>query len=189
MRVIGRVYKGRKIKVPTTELRPTSDKIKKALFNIIRERISGSYFLDLYAGTGRVGLEALSHGARRVIFVESNPSYRKIIEGHISSSGLEKKVEIVASDGVSFLEKAIKKGERFDILFLDPPYHTAEIDRILKTLSKESPLSEGGVLIAEHFKKKWLPEEAGDLRLKKAYRYGDTVLTFYEKDSDLSRDI
>jgi len=179
LKVVGGIAKGRRIRPPKTSLRPTSEKVKEALFDILKERVNGSIFLDLYAGTGGVGIEALSRKAKRVIFVESNPSSIKGLKENISSLGFEERVDIIASSARGFLEKAIERGERFDIIFLDPPYHTGEIDRIFKILSEGDILSQKGVLVAEHFKKKRLPEEVGHLMLLREYRYGDTVLTLF----------
>ena len=179
MKVTGGIAKGRRLKIPKAYLRPTSEKVKEALFNILREKVKGSFFLDLYAGTGGIGMDALSHGAGRVIFVESNPFSIKTLRENISALGFRDKAEIIALDSVAFLEKAIVREERFDIIFLDPPYHTGELDRIFKILSKGEVLNKSGILIAEHFKKKSLPEEVGHLRLLKEYRYGDTVLTLF----------
>lgn len=179
LKVIGGIIKGRRIKVSKAYLRPTSEKVKEALFDIIKEKVYGSYFLDLYAGTGGIGIEALSRGAKRVIFVESNPYLRRTLKENISSLGFEDKAEVIARDAGTFLEKAIEKEDRFDILFLDPPYHTDELDRILKILSRGNILREGGIIVAEHFKKKILPHEVGHLRIQKEYRYGDTVLSLF----------
>lgn len=182
MKVSGGIAKGRKLKVPKACLRPTSEKVKEALFNILREKVKGSVFVDLYSGTGGIGLDALSRGAKRVVFVETNPSSVKILKDNISSLGFDDRAEVLSSDAGEFLHKTIMKGERFDILFLDPPYHTGEMERIFKVLSKGDILREGGILVAEHFKKKKLPEEAGNLKLLKSYFYGDTVLTLFKKD-------
>jgi 16S rRNA (guanine(966)-N(2))-methyltransferase RsmD len=183
LKIVAGTAKGRKLNVQKADLRPTSEKVKEALFDILREKVYGSYFLDLYAGTGGIGIEALSRGARKVIFVESNTNLIKTLRKNISFLGFENKAEVIAMDAGAFLKKSIDNGEGFDIIFLDPPYHTEEIDRIFKVLSGGNILSQNGILVAEHFKKKRLPEEVGPLRLLKEYRYGDTVLTLFKIQS------
>lgn len=180
MKVVSGISRGRRLKGSKAGIRPTSEKVKEALFDILGERVKGSIFLDLYAGSGGIGIEAISRGAKKVIFVESVPSLRRVIRENVSSLGLGEKADVVGQDAGRFLNNAMKKTERFDIIFLDPPYHTGEMDRIIKILSKGDVLNEDGVLVAEHFKKKTLPEEAGRLRLLKEYRYGDTVLSLFK---------
>ncbi|MEK6692475.1 MAG: 16S rRNA (guanine(966)-N(2))-methyltransferase RsmD [Nitrospirota bacterium] len=180
MKVVSGISRGRRLKGSKAGIRPTSEKVKEALFDIIGEKVKGAIFLDLYAGTGAIGIEALSRGGEKAVFVESDPSLRRVIRENVSSLGLGEKADVVGQDAGRFLNNAMKKAERFDIIFLDPPYHTGEMDRIIKILSKGDVLNEDGVLVAEHFKKKKLPEEVGLLRLLKEYRYGDTVLTFYK---------
>ncbi len=179
MKVVSGISRGRRLKGSKAGIRPTSGKVKEALFDIIGERVKGAIFLDLYAGTGAIGIEALSRGGEKAVFVESEPSLRRVIRENVSSLGLGEKADVVGQDAGRFLNYAMKKAERFDIIFLDPPYHTGEMDRIIKILSKGDVLNKGGVVVAEHFKKKSLPEEVGRLRLLKEYRYGDTMLTLF----------
>jgi 16S rRNA (guanine(966)-N(2))-methyltransferase RsmD len=179
LKVVGGIARGRRLKVSKTNLRPTSEKVKEALFNILGEKVKDSVFLDLYAGTGGIGIEALSRGAGKAIFVESNPLMKKTLRENLSSLGFVDRAEVIESDAGVFLKRAIKKGERFDILFIDPPYYTGEMEKIFKILSKGNVLSEDGIVVAEHFKKKGLPEETGPLRLIKRYVYGDTVLSLF----------
>lgn len=179
MKVVSGISKGRRLKGSKAGIRPTSEKVKEALFDIFGERVRGAIFLDLYAGTGAIGIEALSRGAEKSIFVESDSSLRRIIRENVSSLGFKEKAEVIGQNAEKFIKRAIRKGERFDIIFLDPPYHTGEMEKILRILSKGDVLNEDGVLVAEHFKKKSLPEKVGPLRLLKEYRYGDTVLSLF----------
>ncbi|MEW6001622.1 MAG: 16S rRNA (guanine(966)-N(2))-methyltransferase RsmD [Nitrospirota bacterium] len=205
MRITGGLVKGRKIDLrmsssgtPGVEkIRPTSAKVREALFGIIKDVIEGSSFVDLYAGTGTVGMEALSRGAGRVVFVEPNELLVRSIKRNADKFGFHEKAIVVKGRAHSFLKKAFAGKESFDIFFLDPPYFSEEITRVLPFIGEKGLLNKDGVVVVEHFSKRKLPETAGKLRMVRSYRYGDTMLTFYvrtegafsEKDSSLSRDI
>ncbi len=161
-------------------LRPTTGKVREALFNILRGSIEDSRFLDFYAGTGAVGIEALRQGASDVVFVEADRGHAKDINRLIEKSGLSENAYIVTRKALSFIGWAELNNMTFDIIFLDPPYHTDEILQVLTTLGKSRLLRQDGLVIAEHFKKKQLPESFDSLQKTKDYNYGDTVLTFYK---------
>ena len=161
-------------------LRPTAGKVKEALFNILRARINNTCFLDLYAGTGAVGLEALKQGASETVFVEAAGRYAKKINTLVKSSGLSGRARIIEKNVISFIEWAGMNNMTFDIIFLDPPYHTDEISNALKAVGVSNILNREGLLIAEHFIKKQLPDESGLLHKVKEYRYGDTILSLYQ---------
>lgn len=175
--------KGRKVKVRAGggELRPTSSKVRESLFNIIGPKIRGSSFVDLYAGSGAIGMEAMSREADEVYFVESDRKRAACIEETLSGCGCRPKAVIVKMKAASFIERSAKEGKKFDIVFLDPPYASGETGPLLEVLGKGEVLAEGAVVVAEHEKRTELPEEAGVLRKKKTYRYGDTTLTLMEK--------
>lgn len=185
MRISGGTAKGRKIDYKKTSakredrLRPTSSKVREAIFDILRERIIDSTFVDLYAGSGGVGIEALSRGAGCTIFVETNPLRIKIIEQLIDEFGFKDRARVIRSRAYDFLEKEIRKGGSFDIIFLDPPYQSEELMKVLPLIGKTGLLKHDGILIAEHFSKRTLPEVIEGLRMVKSYRYGDTSLTLY----------
>jgi 16S rRNA (guanine966-N2)-methyltransferase len=184
MRITGGRARGRKIKVKsateTSPLRPTASKVREALFNIIGTNIVGASFLDLYAGTGAVGFEALSRGAEGVVFVEINPIRCRVIKELAKSLGYKDKIKIYKMDVFKYLLGTKKRGEAFDFIFIDPPYQSEEIMKILPLLSDGLILSRDGIIIVEHFSKIALPEEIGNLKTKKTYKYGDTSLTTYE---------
>lgn len=175
--------KGRKVKVCAIgdDLRPTSSKVRESLFNILGERIKGSVFVDLYAGTGAIGIEAMSRNASTVYFVEANRKRAATIEGTLKGCGCRPRAVIVNVKADSFVKKAASEGKKFDIVFLDPPYGSGEIEPLLELLGKGDVLGEDSVVVAEHSKKTELPDEAGVLRKKKSYRYGDTALTLMER--------
>lgn len=189
MRISGGLAKGRRIATRklfskasnVEELRPTSSKVREALFDIIREKIEGAIFVDLYAGTGTVGLEALSRGAGKAIFVEPNELRIRTIKKNADKFGFRERASVVRGRAYEFLEKSSAEKESFDIFFLDPPYHSEEISKVLPLIGEKGLLKEGGIVIVEHFFKKELPEIAGKLKIDRSYRYGDTMLTLYRK--------
>ncbi|HHN65841.1 MAG TPA: 16S rRNA (guanine(966)-N(2))-methyltransferase RsmD [Nitrospirae bacterium] len=183
VKITGGKERGRKIPVKTASarapLRPTSAKVKEALFNILGQALKGSRFLDLYAGTGAVGMEALSRGAREAVFVEINKDRCRLIKEISERLGYEGRIRVHRMDARRYLERARQRGETFDQIFIDPPYQSGEIKRILPLISDGLILSEDGIIIIEHSSKITLPEESGNLRKGKTYRYGDTSLTIY----------
>jgi len=157
-------------------VRPTSDKVKQALFNILQDRTEGASFLDLFAGTGGIGIEAISRGARRAVFVDSSRNSIDAIKMNIEQAGLSSQAQVIAAEAASFLKK---NTEAFDIIFIDPPY-AEEQQPLLECIAASKALTENSIVIAEHFKKQALPKRAGDLVLQRETKYGDTVLAFYK---------
>jgi 16S rRNA (guanine966-N2)-methyltransferase len=190
MRISAGVAKGRRTvtekqlrKQPSGEqLRPTSSKVREALFDIIRNKLEGAHFVDLYAGTGTVGLEALSRGAGHAVFVEPDSYRAEMIQKTLDTLGFTGKADVRKTDAEKFLENAAYNLRRFDILFVDPPYHSEEIGKILPIVGRLEILNEKGIVIVEHFFKKNLPQREGGLTIIKQYRYGDTMLSLYRKD-------
>jgi 16S rRNA (guanine966-N2)-methyltransferase len=160
-------------------VRPTSSKVREALFDILRNRIEGACFVDLYAGTGTVGLEALSRGAGYGFFVEPNELLVGMIKKALQDIGFLDKAVVLKERADEFLLKAALRNERFDIFFIDPPYQSEEVDTVLPMIGEKNLLKENGLVIVEHFFKKALPERAGSLKIDRTYRYGDTMLTKY----------
>ena len=162
-------------------LRPTTNKVQEALFNIIREDIRGASFLDLYSGTGSIGINALKQGASEAVLVEVSKPSCKMIGELARKFRLSHQVKIYAKKVLSFIEWAELNQLAFDIIFLDPPYHTDELDHALSAIAGSTILRDDGMVIAEHFKKRELPERLKTLKKERVYHYGDTVLTFYLK--------
>ncbi|MFZ3122493.1 MAG: 16S rRNA (guanine(966)-N(2))-methyltransferase RsmD [Thermodesulfovibrionales bacterium] len=189
MRISAGHLKGKKINFKKAQktaakqdtLRPTSSKVRESVFNIIGSLIVDAKFIDLYAGTGAVGIEALSRGASAVFFVEADRKRTEQIEKMLKDCGYSSKADIIKGEASAFITKAVKEGLKFDIIFLDPPYHSGELERILPQLSGGEMLNDEGIVIAEHLSKKKLPDEIGNFVQKKAYKYGDTMLTLYRK--------
>ncbi|HUL00324.1 MAG TPA: 16S rRNA (guanine(966)-N(2))-methyltransferase RsmD [Nitrospirota bacterium] len=177
MRISGGIGKGRRLKVPSgSHVRPTSDKVKQALFNILSDRVDSAVFLDLYAGAGGIGIEALSRGAAQVTFVDASRESLNVIKQNISQAGFNERALVLLSEAATFLKK---KSGPYDIVFLDPPYSEA-LEPILKLIADATILKHGSIIIIEHFKKQPPPREITQLTLYREARYGDTVLTFYK---------
>lgn len=164
-----------------TGIRPTTSKVREALFDILRGTVENALFLDLYAGTGAVGMNALREGAAEVIFVEENKKSAKKIQEQLKKISTGNKSLVVTKKVLSFIETAELENQKFDIIFLDPPYHTDEIDQAMSAISNAPILYREGTVIAEHFRKKQLPERFNNLKKIKEYNYGDTVFTFFKK--------
>src|SRR5213592_1795601 len=162
LRVIAGKFRGRKLKSPPSlQTRPTSDRLRETLFNILAMRVEGARFLDLCAGTGAVGIEALSRGAEHVTFVDQSRKMCALVEANLAALD-ERDFEVVAGEASQFLQRPQKQTERFDIVFFDPPY-TADYEEVLSLLAQAELLTEDAIVIVEHHKKKDLPEEAGAL--------------------------
>lgn len=188
MRISGGLAKGRRtatkslLKSSNGEvLRPTSSKVREAIFDIIKNRIEGASFVDLYAGTGTVGLEALSRGADRAFFVEPKRLRTNTIKENAVKFGFREKAVVTETNALKFLKSASKENKKFDIFFLDPSYFSEEIINSLRVIGEKKLLTDNGMVIAEHFFKKKLPETVNDLRKIRSYKYGDTMLTIYMK--------
>jgi 16S rRNA (guanine966-N2)-methyltransferase len=187
MRVIAGTYRSRILKsLKGLALRPTSDRLRETLFNVLGPGVSGSRFLDLFAGTGAIGIEALSRGAKEVVFIENHPPAAALIRRNLESLGIRSGAAVHAVDALRGLEMLASKsrGTRpgFDYIFLDPPYAAAEdYARVLEFLGAAGLLVPGGIVIAEHRSKFDLPEEAGSLRRVRVLKQGDATLSFYRR--------
>jgi len=162
-----------------TGARATTGKVREALFDILMNEIEGARFLDLYAGSGGVGIEALRRGASHVTFIEFNRHSAEAIRERCRKADLTGKTCVVRRKVVSFLSERADENDKFDIIFLDPPYHTEEILDALSAISKTSVLSAEGTVVAEHFAQKELPGRFDKLIKMRDYHYGDSVLTVF----------
>lgn len=190
MKIIGGDFKGRIIDMPK-DIRPTSDKVRNALFEILKGRIEGAIFLDLYCGSGAVGIEALSRGAKKAVFIDNGHDSISILKRNLKKlAAPQSSYDIYIRDCVNIFRRGgpcacpgiiqgAHKGRPYDIVFLDPPYHKDLAKNTLIGLSDCDILSPDAVVIAEVFKKEGLPEELGIFRKTRSYKYGDTLLEFY----------
>ena len=185
MRIIAGKFRSRQLKgLKGLALRPTSDRLRETLFNVLTDLTTGSRFVDLFAGTGAVGIEALSRGAREVIFVEKHPLAVTLIRKNLESLDIHDHFRVLAQDALPALERLAAEPpaphSRVDLLFFDPPYaEEAQYAKVLSFLGKASLLATDAVVVAEHLRTLDLPESFGKLKRVRVLRQGDAALTFY----------
>jgi 16S rRNA (guanine966-N2)-methyltransferase len=161
-------------------LRPTSDRLRETLFDILQARIEGSFFVDAYAGTGAVGIEALSRGARAVAFIEKHRAGTALIRQNLEAFGITAGAEVLATDVVAGLGTLAARGAPADILFFDPPYEqTREYERVLEALADSPLVATGSLVIFERQKKYALPAVIGQLARTRSVVQGDAALDFF----------
>ncbi len=179
MRVISGSFRGKKLKEPSNyDIRPTTDMVKEAIFNIIQFDIEGRRVLDLFAGTGQLGIECLSRGAESVTFVDQSREAISIVKANLKACGVEGRV--VQDDSIAFLNR----GGKFDVIIIDPPYATNLINKALSVINSVDILSEGGIIVCESSREKELPEMESPYFMKKTYNYGKVKITTYGKETD-----
>ena len=179
MRVITGSAGGRKLKTPSSEdIRPTTDNVKESVFNIIQFDIEGRRVLDLFGGTGQMGIEALSRGAREVVFIDKSKDAVKLIRDNLQTCGMQAKV--VQTDALSYL----RSGERFDLIFVDPPYDSGLYEPVLEKINSVDILSYDGIIICEARRERDLPEMKAPYYKSREYRYGSVKLCVYKKEPE-----
>lgn len=182
MRIISGSRKGLTVKaVPGMTTRPTTDKIRESLFQIIGPYFEGGVMLDLYGGSGVVGMEALSRGVDHVIFVDKDPKAVRVIKLNIESAGFQKQAEVYRNDAGRALKAVIRKGKKFDLIFLDPPYAKHQLNNDLKTIDENSLLHDDGLIIVEHSKDTNLQENFHNFDLWRSDHFGITTITMYKR--------
>jgi len=180
MRIIAGSHKGRRLLSPTTTgVRPTSGRVKEALFSILGDRISDATMLDLFAGTGAIGIEALSRGAAHVMFVESHTASLKLLKTNLALCGLFRNTEVYPGDAHTFFRHTARMGLAFDIIFADPPYRNDSTSTLLPLLGQSAMILPHTVVILEHPTKHQIPPQVGPLNRVRQYRYGDTSLSLF----------
>ena len=180
MRIIAGALKGRKLLTPRgTTTRPTADQVRIALMDTLAPRLPGARVLDVFAGAGGVGLEALSRGAAEVTFVERDPRAIAALRDNVAALGVGAVARVRRADVLRDLEALYRAGERFDIVFLDPPYEAGLVESTLETLGGGGLLLPEGWVIAQHFTKRAPAERFGSLLAFRTRRFGETTLTFY----------
>ena len=172
MRIAGGRDKGKRIKVSRKGIRPTKGIVREAIFNIIRTRIHDAEVLDIFAGSGALGMEAVSRGARSCVFVERKP---KILMQNIKDFSLANKTKVIKSDFRTGCRGI--RGRRFDVIFLDPPYNKNYVEKTIKLISQYNLLKENGIIVAEHCPEEEFEIPENLLRIKEKL-YGDTAVTF-----------
>ena len=181
MRVIGGIAKGRTLKAPKGRIvRPTAARVKESLFNIWPRDLSGLRLLDLFAGTGNVTIEALSRGAQGAVLVDASPQSGRAIRENLRRLGLADRAQVLTMPTERALRQLARRGEAFDLIFVDPPYGQSLVERTLKIIAQVSILKEAGVLVVEHGLRDEVAERIGGLVLQDRRRYGDSILSFFE---------
>ena len=180
MRVITGKARGVQLKTPDgLTTRPTTDRVKEALFSIIQFEIPTARVLDLFGGTGQLGIEALSRGAKSAVFVDAGEPACRLIKENLRRTKLEKDAKVIRSDYLDYLKRC---REKFDIVFLDPPYAEVFLENALKCITEIDILETGGIIVAERPVGKELPWDFEGFTRSKDYKYGKTLLTIYRKD-------
>lgn len=184
MRIIGGEYRSRIIEMPKgAEIRPTQDRVREAVFNVLAD-VSGKRVLDLFAGSGAYGMEALSRGAEHATFVENNSRCLAAIQSNIDSLKIpEARYAVLRSSVLTSLPRFEKNGERFDLVFIDPPYHKDMARICLIRLDNYDILLKLSLIVVEHFKNDSLEATLSSLQPEKERRYGDTVISIFKKAS------
>ena len=180
MRVISGRARGTVLKTPEgMQTRPTADRVKEALFSILQFELPGTHVLDLFGGTGQLGIEAISRGAQSAVFVDAGEPACKLIKENLRRAKMEGEGRVVRSDYLQYLSQC---RETFDIIFLDPPYAEVFLENAIKKISEIDILQSGGIIVAERPAEKALNLEIMGYTRTKDYKYGNTVLTLYRKD-------
>lgn len=179
MRVITGSARGAKLKtLEGLATRPTSDRVKEAIFNIIQFDIQGRRVLDLFGGSGQLAIEALSRGADYAVIVDQSAEAVKVIKDNLKKTKFDQQASVFQMDYLRYLSTA---REKFDLIFLDPPYAEKSLENALQKISEIDILSEGGIIICERPKDKVIPPEVGGLLCSRDYNYGKTAVNLYTR--------
>ena len=180
MRVISGSARGVALKTPDgSKTRPTADRVKEAMFSIIQFDLPGARVLDLFGGTGQLGIEALSRGAKFSVFVDQGAQACALIRENLKRTRFENSAKVIQSDYDLYLRK---NSDKFDITLLDPPYAEVFLENSLKIISEIDILQSGGIIVAERPLGKEIPCEFSGLVRSKDYKYGNTLLTIFRKE-------
>ena len=182
MRIIAGLAKGRVLKsLKGRALRPTAGRVREAIFGILGPGVEGGRFLDLYAGAGTMGLEALSRGAAQATFVESHRPAGRVIEENARRCGFEGQVRVLVAPVARGLARLRREGSVFDVVFVDPPYERGEVGATMARLGQRPRMvSEGGLVVCQHSRHEEAGEEIGGLVRMRRRRFGETIVDFYE---------
>lgn len=182
MRIVSGSAKGRALAGPkptSRHIRPTADRVRETLFNVLGQMLDGQQVLDLYAGTGALGLEALSRGAGGVVLVDQDREAQALCRQNTEALGFSGQVELVAQPVVRALDTLKRRGARFELIFADPPYAARVVETVLDGVTAAGLLSPGGMLVVEHDKRESAPEVHAGLTREDQRRFGDTLVSFY----------
>lgn len=184
MRVISGTAKGRSLKaVPGTSTRPTTDKVKEAIFSMIGPYFDGGQVLDLFAGTGGLGIEALSRGMDKAVFIDIEKKSIDTIQYNVEVARLKDQVEIYRTDAARALKVLAKRAEKFQLVFLDPPYRMKGIAELMTTMEEQAIVEPDATIVVEHDAKDVLLETIGGFKQLRRADYGDTAVTIFKRDN------
>ncbi len=182
LRVIAGKAKKFHLKGPKgTDTRPTADRVKESVFNILAPKIPGCSFLDLFSGSGGIAIEALSRGAEQAVLVEKDPRALAVIKENLIKTKLVDQAKIIGKDVFKALNLLAKQNISFDIIYIDPPYNSGYYLKVLEVIAQNALLASDGIVAAESGKKDMPPESVQGLSLFRRQTYGDTVISFYQK--------
>lgn len=188
MHIISGAFRGRRLWTPGGQAtRPTSAKVKEAIFQILTDELIGAQGLDLFAGCGGLGLEALSRGVEEVVFVEHSKTAARVLRKNLTELGCADRGRVIQEHVLKFLRKPTLRQGSFDLIFADPPYRRDLLRDTLTVISDRDLLSEDGTLVAERWKKDGLPERIGSLHCFLERTYGDTNVSFWRKKQGKDR--
>jgi 16S rRNA (guanine(966)-N(2))-methyltransferase RsmD len=183
VRIIGGIYRGRRLRtVEGLAVRPTSDRLRETLFNILAPRIEGSRFLDICAGSGAVGIEALSRGAGEATFIDNARLACSVIEANLQTLGRDLEATVINRDAVVALKRLAEEANQFDIVFLDPPYASEIYHAVMRKLATSALLSDNSIVIVEHRAKTPPEADYNGLRLFREVKQGESAIAFYKKE-------
>lgn len=190
LRVVSGKYKGHALKaVPGNSTRPTTDKVKEAIFNIMGPYFHGGVALDLFAGSGGLGIEGLSRGLDKVIFVDQDKRAIQTIYDNLKSCKVEEEVEVYRNDAFRAVKALVKREMQFDYIYLDPPYAKQELVKLLEFIQDNNLLSKTGVILCEHDRSVRLPDEVAKLYRRKYEEYGIIAISIYEFTDESQLDL
>jgi 16S rRNA (guanine(966)-N(2))-methyltransferase RsmD len=179
MRIISGSSRGRRLATPKSQaIRPTSDRVKESIFNSLGSEVEGKAVLDLFAGTGNLGIEALSRGAKKALFVEKGRQALRLIQINLAQVGMEDRSEILPKDVSRAIGILNQRGESFDLILMDPPYEKGLIQRTLLKLHSHRIYHEDSILIVEHDRREPIPEKLEGWTLARQRKIGDTLISF-----------
>ncbi|MGL4731602.1 MAG: 16S rRNA (guanine(966)-N(2))-methyltransferase RsmD [Clostridium sp.] len=185
MRVIGGIAKGRKLLPPEgMGTRPTLDRIKESIFNIIQHRVRGAVTIDLFSGTGSLGIEAASRGAEKSYLIEMGDISYSLLRKNVENLKLEDVCKTLKGDCYKYLEEFHKEGKKFDIIFIDPPYAKDMIPPAIELISKYKLLQEDGLIVSKIDTKEVIYEGNGDITMFNTRKYGNTTVCFYDYNKE-----
>ena len=180
MRIVAGTHRGRPLAGPKGPgLRPTADRVRESLFNLLGQFFEGGEVLDLYAGTGAFSFEALSRGMTRAVLVDQGAEAARLVAANARELGMERSIELLRMPVARAVPRLVAEARRFSLVFADPPYAQEGVAEVARSVGEAGLLAEGGTLVVEHGRREVAPEEEGDLRRVDSRRFGDTVVSLY----------